>query len=141
MKPKLQKVCNFYLSGMSMREALIKAGYSDAYASHNSSKFLHNRSVMAYIRERQKEIEDAALADDIFLRADLKRIIKDPQSTPYDKAEARKLLEKMNGRDKEIAAKLKEIEERKKAEAANVATSGSIQINFGEVNKNHDDHG
>jgi len=130
LKPKLQKVCNFYLTGDSMREALIKAGYSDSYASHNSHKFLHNRSVMAYIRERQKEIEDAALADDIFLRADLKRIIKDPKSKPIEKMEARKILEKMNGRDKEIAAKLDSIDSKLEA-----TSSGKIEITFTEANK------
>jgi len=133
MKPKLQKVCNFYLTGDSMREALLKAGYSDSYASHNSTKFLHNREVMAYIRERQKEIEESALADDIFLRADLKRIIKNPKSKPVEKLEARKLLEKMNGRDKEIAAKLNAIDNKLEA-----TTSGKIEITFSEARKPED---
>jgi phage terminase small subunit len=110
MKPKLQKVCNLVLKGKSMREALLACGYSDSYASHNSHKFLHNREVQRYIRERQKQIEDACLADDIFLISDLKAIIKDTQATPVEKIEARKLLEKINARFEEIKMRGKELE-------------------------------
>lgn len=120
MSPKLQKVCNFYLSGMSMREALLKAGYSDGYASHSSSKFLHNREVQKYIRERQQAEAEAALADDIFLLDDLKRIIKDPNAFPLEKVEARKLLEKIIGRNKEIEAKFKSIEVAPKESIINI---------------------
>ena len=128
MSPKLQKVCNYYLKGMSMREALLKAGYSDAYASHNSSKFLHNRSVQKYIRERQKEEADAELANAITIKNKLLELSK--HSDPYVALTALKQLDAHNEWMAELEAKLKSLEV---AQATEV--TGSLNITFKEVKK------
>ena len=52
MSPKQQKACNYYLQGMSMRQAMMKAGFSQAYADHNAAQFLKHRGMIAYIRNR-----------------------------------------------------------------------------------------
>jgi phage terminase small subunit len=113
MTPKLQKVCNFYLNGMSMREALLKAGYSDSYAEHNSTKFLHNREVIKYIKTRQKAEADASLVDAIYLLDQLKKIIDSPNSTNKEKSEALKILNDRLMRSAEIENKLKDIDSQK----------------------------
>jgi phage terminase small subunit len=106
MSPKLQKVCNYYLQGMSMREALIKAGYSDAYASHMSSKFLHNRECQRYIRARQKDEADAAMVDRIYLLKNLQRIIDRPGVEERDKNAALKIMNEYISKQDEIKAKI-----------------------------------
>lgn len=111
-----------------MREALLKAGYSDSYASHNSTKFLHNREVQRYIRERQKQVEEAELVDAQFLLDNLKKIISDPQATLREKAEAMKILDSHLEWNKAIESRLKELEVPK-------SSNQPIVINVGQATK------
>ena len=110
MSPKQQKVCRYYLEGMSMRLALIKAGFSDAYASHNAAKFLHSREVMEYIRKRQKELEDAELADMKFVRRKLMEIAEKRGIEERDAIAATRALGDMIIEMEKLQAKIKEIE-------------------------------
>jgi phage terminase small subunit len=80
MRPKLQRVCNLFISGVSMREALLQSGYSDSYASHNASKFLHNRECQRYIRARQEEMAKAALANAVFVENKLLELAANPDA-------------------------------------------------------------
>jgi phage terminase small subunit len=114
MTPKQQRVCNFFLSGMTMRKALSACGYSEAYADHMSIKYLKNREVIAYIKERQKAEADAALADAICVKDNLLKIIKDPTSTKKEKSDALKILDQHNEWNKELLLRLDEIEIKKK---------------------------
>lgn len=120
MSPKLQRVANYYLSGLSMRESLLKVGYSDAYAGHNATKFLKNREVIAYIKERQKAEADAALADAIFIKDNLMKIIKDPNSTTREKTEALKTLDNHNEWNKLLESKLNDIEHKQESQKVTI---------------------
>lgn len=108
MSPKLQKVCNHYLQGMSMRQALLAVGYSDGYASHNSSKFLHNREVQRYIRARQKDEAESALADATFVKKKLMDLASD--QNPNVALNALKQLDAHNEWMKSLDSKLKSLE-------------------------------
>lgn len=137
LTPKQQTVCNLYLTGMSMRAAMMQAGYDEKYATQNLFTFYKNRDVQAYLRMRLKEFADAARADDAFLLKNLTDIICDPTSDRIERIEARKLLEKINTRNKELAVRLKEVEMKvaeKKAEKE-MNESGNIEINFNIANK------
>jgi phage terminase small subunit len=102
-----------------MRQALLAVGYSDSYASHNSSKFLNNREVQKYIRERQDAEATAALADAICVKENLLKIIKDPQATPKEKTEAIKALDSHLEWTKTLESRLKELEVAKETPSVN----------------------
>lgn len=131
MTPKLIKVCNFYLEGMSVREALLKSGYSDAYASHMSSKFLNNREVQKYLREQmQMQQEYADYKHKNFFKF-LKGKLDDPTVDEKHKVEYAKLLQKLGGFDKELDIRIKELE--RPITAPTQATP--ITINVNEIKK------
>jgi phage terminase small subunit len=113
---------------MSMREALLKAGYSDSYASHNSSKFLHNRECQRYIRQRQKEEADATLANAIMVKNKLVALTQ--HNDPYVALNALKQLDAHNEWMAELEAKFKALEVSKATEV-----SGSLSIVFKETKK------
>jgi phage terminase small subunit len=108
MKPRIQKVCNFYLSGLSMRESLLKAGFSDSYASHNSHKFLKSREVVKYIRQRQQDEANVALADGIFVKKKLLELSEDKD--PKVRLEAIKQLDAHNEWFENLQARFRELE-------------------------------
>jgi phage terminase small subunit len=131
MSPKLQKVCNFYLKGMSMRESLIKGGYSDSYASHNSSKFLHNRQVQRYIRERQQEEAKAELANAIMIKNKLVALTE--HSDPYVALNALKQLDAHNEWMAELEAKFKALEVAKES----IQTPQQLEVTYNVVKKDN----
>lgn len=135
MRPNIQKVCNFYLGGMSMRQALVAAGYSESYADHHSLKFLKNKEVMTYIRARQKDEADAALADAIYTRTRLMDIVADKTATNREKIEALRALDAHNKWMSELDARLKELENSKKVTENNASV---ININLNEYKENTD---
>jgi phage terminase small subunit len=109
MSPKQQMACNFYLQGMSMRQAMIKAGFSPVYADHNAAQFLKHRGMIEYIRARQKDVADTQLADAIFVRKKLIELTNDPDSRV--RLQAVKQLDEHNKWMQELEVKLKQLED------------------------------
>ena len=129
LKPRMQKCGNLYLKGMSMRKAMIECGYSEQYAESHCTDFLKNRELMAYIRKRQKEEADVALADAIMVKKKLMELAND--SDKYVALNALKQLDAHNEWMAELEVKLKSIESTKETQV-----SGSVQITFNEAKKN-----
>jgi phage terminase small subunit len=129
MTPKLIKVCNFYLEGMSVREALLKAGYSDAYASHMGSKFLNNREVQSYLREQMKLQQDYINYKHKDFFKFLKSKIEDPLVDEKQKVEYAKLLQRLGGFDKEMDIRIKELEVTKEKLKALEAAKEAPSVN------------
>jgi phage terminase small subunit len=112
LTPKIQRCGNFYLKGMSMRQAMIQAGYTEQYAETHCTDFFKNRKLIQYIRDRQKAVEEATLVDEVFVLNELKKIINDPSASLKDRNDAIKTLNDRITRSQEINAKLEEIKER-----------------------------
>lgn len=129
MKPKLQMVCNYYLQGMSVRQALLKVGYSDAYASHNAGKFLKNKEVITYIRNRQADEAAVALADATFVKKRLMELAESPD--PQISALAIKQLDHHLEWKEELLAKLAAIEQQQKLPPP-ATTPVTIQVTVAE---------
>jgi phage terminase small subunit len=111
MTPRLQRVCNNYLAGMSMRQALMKEGYSQGYADHMSFKCFKNREVQKYIRDRQKAEADVALADAIYVKKKLMDLAEGNEK--FVALNALKQLDAHNKWMTELEARFQEIELKK----------------------------
>ena len=122
LTPKQQKVCQMYLKGMSMREALIAAGFSEGYAKHNAYKFLKRRNVVEYIRKEQKLLHDFESYDRQHFYKFLVGKLADAKVEDKDKVQYAKMLQQLGGfnkdfdlKEKELEAKIKEVESDKQA--------------------------
>ena len=128
MTPKQQKTANFYLKGMSMRQAMLKAGYNESYAGSQAPQFLKNRGMIEYIRQRQQDEADAELADAIYTKKKLMDLVA--SGDPELAIPALKLLDAHNKWQAELEAKFAEIENKIKE-----PNDSSIVINIGEAKK------
>ena len=122
LTPKQQKVCQMYLKGMSMREALIAAGFSESYAKHMAYKFLKRRNVVEYIRKEQKLLHDFESYDRQHFYKFLVGKLADSNVEDREKVQYAKLLQQLGGfnkdfdlKEKELEAKIKEVESDKQA--------------------------
>lgn len=122
MTPKQQKVANYYLSGMSMRQAMLKAGYNESYAGHQAPQFLKHKGMIEYIRKRQQDEADAQLADAVYTKKKLLELCESPDSEVA--LAALKQLDAHNRWVQELKDKL-EVAEKKIDNA-----SQKIDINF-----------
>jgi phage terminase small subunit len=117
LTPKMQNVCLLYLKGMSMRQALLQAGYTESFALHHASKFLKSRACQKFIRERQAQAAEAALADVDFIKRNLMQLAESPD--PQIRLAAIKQLDAHIEWKEELAAKreakISEIEAAQKA--------------------------
>jgi len=104
--PKQQKVCEYYLKGMSMRQALLQSGYSDSYATHMAVKFLHSRAICEYLRKRQEEIAKASTIDITYVYRELSKIIDRPGEETKDKVAALKVLKEALNETLALTAKI-----------------------------------
>jgi phage terminase small subunit len=124
----MQKVCLLYLKGANLRQALLQAGYSEAYALHHASKFLRSRAVQKFIRERQAQAAQADLADLEFIKYGLFELAESPD--PAIRLAAYKQLDAHHEWQKELAAKIAAIEQTQKLPPP--ATT-PVTININEV--------
>lgn len=86
--PKARLACNYYLRGMSVKQAMLKAGYAESYCADSTHQmnFLKNRLVQTYLRERQEEFADFEETDKAKIAQYLKHIIKDDDAKDRSKA-------------------------------------------------------
>lgn len=126
LTPRMIRAAEAYIRGMSMREAMIKAGYTSDYASepNHVACFLKSRQVIKYIRNRQQQIAEAESLDKSELVKMARAIIAD--GDPRDRSKALELLMRMG----------LPIDE-KQIDASSVK---AINITFGEARKITDDH-
>lgn len=104
MTDKQQKFCDEYLLCLNATEAAIRAGYSQNTAAPIASRLMKNKSVIKYIEERQKTVQQKTeinqadvikqLSDIGFADIDLKKI------RATDKLKALELIVKILGLDK-----------------------------------------
>ena len=95
LTPKAKMTCEYYLRGMSAREAMLKAGYAESYCcdQRNVARFLKTRTVIAYLRGRQEEIAEAESIDKSKLIKYAQHILKDDDNK--DRTKALELLMRM----------------------------------------------
>lgn len=120
MTPKQQKAANYYLSGMSMRQAMLKAGYNESYAGEQAPQFLKHRGMIEYIRQRQQDEADAELADAVYTKKKLMELVESPDADVA--LAALKQLDAHNKWVQELMDKLDAVEKKLDNEP--------IQINF-----------
>lgn len=63
LTPKQKAFCDYYLESGNATDAAIKAGYKKDNARSTASENLTKPYIIDYIKERQKQIEDARIAD------------------------------------------------------------------------------
>lgn len=128
LTPKQLNFCLNYLDGMSAKQAMIKAGYSELYAHKLSSNILKSRIIAGFLREEleRKAQESAYLS--INLEAEVARRALE-ESDPELQAEYMKEARQWIKQRKDIELKLKEIEAR--LDAADNRNENPITINFG----------
>jgi phage terminase small subunit len=92
LSPKEIKACEGYLRGLSLRKALLEAGYSSNYCEGNAHLFnwLKRRHICSYIRQRQLQIATAESLDKSELIKVARHIIA--SDDPKDRAKALELL-------------------------------------------------
>lgn len=121
MSAKEIMACENYLKGMSLRKALLAAGYSPNYCDGNPHLFnwIKRRHICEYLRERQKQIVKVFNKDKGYIISKIEHILED--DNPKDRVQALLLLERM--------VVPKEMEEYKKEDVK------GITINFNEIKK------
>jgi phage terminase small subunit len=130
LTPKQQKCANIYLSGKSMRESMILAGYTEYYATKECAQYLKHRGLMEYIRKRQADEANAALADAIYVRSRLMELVMNPD--PEISLAAIKQLDAHNKWVEELNSKMKSLESEK---TPNTSDSPNVVINLGTIEK------
>lgn len=95
MSPKEIIACENYLKGMSLKKALVAAGYSETYIEGplHLFRWLKRRHICAYIRQRQTQLAKLFNKDKAYLVEKLEEIID--ESNPRDRVQALLLLERL----------------------------------------------
>jgi phage terminase small subunit len=93
--------CEYYIKGMSLVEAMRKAGYNDSYCEGKRAgwRYLQNRHVQNYIRERKKEIASVAFLDTAWIAKHVKDWIEEGNTA--DRVKAAELLNRLVNPDVE----------------------------------------
>ena len=63
LTPKQKAFCDYYLKSGNATDAAKKAGYAEKTAYAIGAENLRKPQIIEYIKERQKQIEDARIAD------------------------------------------------------------------------------
>ena len=129
MTPRMQKCGNLYLKGMSMRQAMIQSGYTEQYAESHCTDMLKNRELIKYIKDRQRDEAQVALADAIMVKKKLVALTE--HSDPYVALNALKQLDAHNEWMAELEAKFKQLE----VAQSGLKESPSVVINLNEIKK------
>ena len=130
LKTKQIKACQYYIDGMSMRQAMIKAGYNETYASHNASQFLANKGIIKFIKaEQAKLVEFEGYKRQHFYKFLVDKL-SDVNVEDKDKVQYAKLLQQLGGFNKELDLKEKELELKiKDVESDKQASQITINLN------------
>jgi phage terminase small subunit len=136
LSAKQLNACRAYISGKSMRQALLEAGYSESTAAHNSFHFFKNREVIKFIRDRQLEVEKAIFIDQAYVSNALYKIANMNGVAEKDKNAALKIIQDHLDHQAEIKMRLQEVE----AKVASLKqqeklSSSPITINLNEIKK------
>ena len=92
LSPKEIQACENYLRGMSLRKALLAAGYSPNYCEGNAHLFnwLKRRHICSYIRQRQVELSKSYTLDKAELIKYARHILQ--SDDPRDRTKALEIL-------------------------------------------------
>ena len=123
MTPREIHACELYLKGMSLSDAMRKAGYNPSYCEGKKAvwRFLKNRVILTYLRKRKKEISEVYEVDRNWIARRAKKWVDEGG---IDRVKAAELLERLTTNTDEFSPD---------------QTNKGISINFNVIEKNREE--
>lgn len=100
LTPKQQAFADYYIQTGNATESYKKAYESckkDETARANASRLLTNANVIAYVEEKQKELESSRMADITEVREFWTEAMRNPNNTMKDRLKASEMIARTSG--------------------------------------------